>query len=119
MIRRVGAAERRLLGLLCDRSKISIDIGANVGTLTYYLARHSAHVYAYEPNPELAAKLRRGFGSNVSVVEAALSDAPGTAVLKLPAVSRRTPSHRSPRTSPTPTAFANFRCRCVVSMTNS
>ena len=43
-----------------------------------------SHVYAYEPNPELAAKLRRGFGSNVSVVEAALSDAPGTAVLKLP-----------------------------------
>lgn len=78
------AAERRLLALLCDRSKVSIDIGANVGTLTYYLARHSSHVYAYEPNPELAAKLRRGFGSNVTVVEAALSDAPGAAVLKLP-----------------------------------
>jgi FkbM family methyltransferase len=78
------AAERRLLALLCDRAKVSIDIGANVGTLTYYLARHSSHVYAYEPNPELAAKLRRGFGSNVTVVEAALSDAPGSAVLKLP-----------------------------------
>jgi FkbM family methyltransferase len=78
------SAEHRLLKLLCDPTKCSVDIGANVGTLTYVLSRHSTHVHAYEPNPELAAKLRKGFASKVTVIEAALSDAPGTAVLKLP-----------------------------------
>lgn len=78
------AEECRLLALLCDKAKCSIDVGANVGTLTYFLARYSSRVYAYEPNPELAAKLRRGFGANVSLIEAALSDTTGSAILKVP-----------------------------------
>jgi FkbM family methyltransferase len=79
-----AANEYRLLETLCDRSKCSIDVGANVGVLTYWLAKRSAHTYAYEPNPELATKLRRSFKSSVTVVEAALSDAPGSTVLRVP-----------------------------------
>jgi FkbM family methyltransferase len=52
--------------------------------LTYFLARYSAHVYAYEPNPELAAKLRNSFKEKVAVIQAALSDISGSAILKVP-----------------------------------
>lgn len=76
--------ERRLLPKLCDRNKGSVDVGANMGTITYYLARYSSHVYAYEPNPELASHLRRSFDRRVTVIQAALSDIPGTATLKVP-----------------------------------
>ncbi len=76
--------ERRLLSTLCDRNKCSVDVGANVGTITYFLARYSAHVYAYEPNPELASRLCRAFNERVTVVQAALSNTSGSAVLKVP-----------------------------------
>jgi FkbM family methyltransferase len=76
--------ERLLLSRLCDRAKCSVDVGANLGILTHYLARYSRHVYAYEPNPQLASQLRRAFDSRVTVLEAALSDTSGSTVLKMP-----------------------------------
>jgi FkbM family methyltransferase len=79
-----SAREHYVLSKLCDRNKSSVDVGANLGTLTYFLARYSSHVYAYEPNPELAARLRDISMRNVTVIEAALSDVEGTATLKLP-----------------------------------
>jgi FkbM family methyltransferase len=79
-----SADERRLLSKLCDRNKCSVDVGANVGIITYFLSRYSSHVYAYEPNPELASQLRRAFDKRVTVVQAALSDTSGSAILKMP-----------------------------------
>jgi FkbM family methyltransferase len=79
-----SADEHRLISSLCDRNKCSIDVGANLGVLTHYLARYSTHVYAYEPNPQLAASLRRAFSEKVTVVEAALSDTAGSTVLRMP-----------------------------------
>jgi FkbM family methyltransferase len=76
--------ERRLLAKLCDRNKCAVDAGANLGTITYFLARYSSHVYAYEPNPELALHLRRAFDRRVTVIQAALSDTEGTAILRVP-----------------------------------
>src|SRR5947209_7789536 len=76
--------EYRLLSSLCHRTKSSVDVGANVGTLTHFLACYSSHVYAYEPNPELAAQLRLAFRKKVTVIEAALSDTPGSTILKIP-----------------------------------
>jgi len=77
--------EHRVLKKLCDKDKVSVDVGANLGTLTYLIARHSSHVYAYEPNPELSCQLRQVFSkTNVTVIQAALSDAPGSTTLKLP-----------------------------------
>lgn len=79
-----GSPELRHLDGLCDPGRNSLDIGANVGVYTYLMRRYSAHVYAYEPNPELAASLRAAFDHRVTVVEAALSDRAGKAELRIP-----------------------------------
>ncbi len=63
-----------------------IDAGANYGTYALPIAYESAvRVIAVEPQPHLAAALRRSADvnalANFEVVEAALTDTPGTAVL--------------------------------------
>ena len=67
-----------------------IDIGANVGeysALAAELVGPSGHVYAFEPAPETAAKLRTRFGNvaQVSVMEAAVGDVTRTVRLYLDA----------------------------------
>lgn len=84
-----ASKEHDLLARLCDRTKSSVDVGANVGVLTYVLASNSSHVYAYEPHPELAAELRLAFPRKVTVREAALSDKAGTVHLKVPTYEGR------------------------------
>ncbi len=78
-----GEPEIRLLPHLCDANRMSLDIGANIGTYTYFMRRHSRRVRAYEPNPELAARLQRLF-PGVTVRHAAVSDQPGELVLRIP-----------------------------------
>lgn len=78
--------EAAFLPTLCDRARTSIDVGANLGGYTLLLRRHSARVIAYEPNPDLAARLERVFrlARSVEVRRCALSDATGTAMLRVP-----------------------------------
>jgi FkbM family methyltransferase len=78
-----GEPEIRLLRYLCDKSKISLDIGANIGVYTYFMRHHSRATYAYEPNPELAQRLKVLF-RDVTVRHAAVSDAPGELSLRIP-----------------------------------
>src|SRR5205085_7556894 len=63
---RRGEAELKLLPSLIDRHRNAIDVGANKGTYTYFMARLARHVYAFEPNPKMHAVLRRTIGSNVT-----------------------------------------------------
>jgi FkbM family methyltransferase len=79
-----GEPELKLLKDLVDPEKNSIDIGANKGVYTYFLSQFSQHVFAYEPNPELAKFLTNASRSNVSVYSIALSDQQGTATLSIP-----------------------------------
>src|ERR1700752_3470723 len=71
-----GEPELRLLRNVVPRGRGAIDTGANIGTYTYFLRRLASHVYACEPNPDLAARLRRLF-ADVVVREVALSDHSG------------------------------------------
>lgn len=82
--RRNGPEEFRLLPRLCRRDRLSIDVGANIGVYTWEMRRHSARVVAYEPNPHLVERLRRSFGSGVTIIHAGLSASPGTATLRFP-----------------------------------
>lgn len=80
-----GEEELRLMPRVCRPDRISLDVGANVGTYTYFLSRYSSAVYAFEPNPGLAEHLTRRY-PNVHVRNAAVSDAPGHLTLRIPVI---------------------------------
>jgi FkbM family methyltransferase len=71
------------------------DVGANVGFMTLIAARlvgPDGHVYAFEPIPDNARAIERnaalnGLG-NVTVLELALSDRAGEAVLRVPTANQ-------------------------------
>jgi FkbM family methyltransferase len=84
---RSGEPELRILKSLVDPKKNSIDIGANKGIYTYFMGRLSRHVFAYEPNPELAEFITKSSRSNVSVYAIALSNRVGEATLSVPLVN--------------------------------
>jgi FkbM family methyltransferase len=83
-----GERELHLLWALCDRKRVSLDIGANIGTYTYFMRWYSCGVYAYEPNPELSARLSRLY-SDVVIRQAAASDSPGKVRLRIPILTGR------------------------------
>ena len=78
--------EAAFLPALCDRARVSVDVGANLGGYTLLLRKHSARVIAYEPNPDLATRLERVFrlSRSVEVRRCALSDTSGLAALRVP-----------------------------------
>lgn len=80
---RWGDPHVRSLKRLCDPRRASIDVGAHSGAYTYFLSKYSAHCYAFEPKPVLAARLRKRFPS-VEVWATAVSDRVGSAVLRTP-----------------------------------
>ncbi len=69
--------EMGLLKFIVDPRRISLDVGANLGLFTYFLARYSPHVYAFEPNPVPIRILRHVADDNVTVIEMALTDRTG------------------------------------------
>jgi FkbM family methyltransferase len=78
-----GEHELRLLKQLCRPGCTAIDAGANIGSYAYFLRHIAAAVHAYEPNPELAARLARRL-PGVRVRPVALSDHRGRLTLRVP-----------------------------------
>jgi FkbM family methyltransferase len=76
-------AEERMLFLdeFAPRGSDAIDIGAWWGPWTYWLARRCELVWAFEPNPRLAAFLEGVVADNVRLENVALSDHAGTGTL--------------------------------------
>lgn len=89
-----GWYERRYLSLLeseIQSGDVFVDVGAHVGIHSLYLAKHlerlgGGHVVAFEPAPDVAARLQwavaRNGLRNIQVVEHALGSEPATATLK-------------------------------------
>jgi FkbM family methyltransferase len=83
--RYLGNPEIAVLKMLSERSKTSIDVGANAGTYAIVLAGVSKHCIAFEPIPELARDIKERLGPfGVTVHACALSDRAGTAKLRIP-----------------------------------
>lgn len=76
--------EVALVSLLSRRKGVAVDAGVNKGVYLYHLSRHFHKVIGFEPLPMLASYLRKAAPANASVHQAALSNAPGTATLRLP-----------------------------------
>ena len=64
--------ELNVISLLTDKTKISLDIGANLGLFTYFMSKCSDKVYAFEPNPYPLEYLKHVVDSNVEVVPIAM-----------------------------------------------
>jgi FkbM family methyltransferase len=102
--------EQRILLLddLVPSGGTAVDAGAWWGPWTYWLSRRADRVWSFEPNPEMAANLRRVVGRNVSVEEVALSDHEGDATLHVPtgrgpdALGTLHAEHGAPGSQPVP-----------------
>jgi len=81
-----GEQELRRLSEWVSTDRAAIDIGSNQGIYSWTLAPLASHVHAFEPQPELAARLRKALPS-VTVHAIALSDQAGTLELKVPVVN--------------------------------
>ncbi len=89
VLRRLSRAnyepEMKLLDLLCDRNRPSIDVGAKLGMYTYRIRKHSSEVIAFEPIPMFNRLLRAVFeGKRGRVEPCAVSNKRGRARLRLP-----------------------------------
>ena len=72
-----------LVPIFCDKAKVAIDIGANMGTYSYYMAKYSNSVIAFEPNKDLWAHLHRVLGPDFRLEAAALSRESATATMRI------------------------------------
>lgn len=75
--------ELAILPALVDPDLLALDIGANRALYTIRLRPLARKVHAFEPVPQLAARLRAAF-PEVTVHEVALSAQGGRATLRLP-----------------------------------
>jgi FkbM family methyltransferase len=78
-----GEKEIRLLAAIVPPT-LAVDVGANLGIYTISLADYASRVVAYEPNPWMAAHLKRLRHGKIEVREAAVSDTNGCATLYVP-----------------------------------
>lgn len=83
--RRKNEPGLKILSLLCDKNKISIDVGANEGIYSYYMLKHSEQCIAFEPIPHWGKYLRQAFkNEKYELYPLALSNQNGVATLKMP-----------------------------------
>ncbi|MCX6171133.1 MAG: FkbM family methyltransferase [Ignavibacteriales bacterium] len=92
--------ELRLIPYLCDKSKVSIDVGASEGLYTTHMCLHSKRCIAFEPRVNAAKDLERllsGLNPPIQIETTALSNRAGIANLKVfPAeVGRSTIEHEN------------------------
>jgi FkbM family methyltransferase len=104
-----GETELWLVRHLCRHGRDSLDIGANEGSYLYFMQDHSRMVYAFEPIPWLARRLREKFPEQVVVKNVALSDGAGQATLRIPVVAGEAVTGLSTLATKPRTEMAQFR----------
>lgn len=78
-----GEPELRLTPALCRKDQCAVDIGANRGIFSFFMAQNAARVTSIEPNPRLARFIKRAL-PRASIIQAAASDRDGEATLSVP-----------------------------------
>jgi FkbM family methyltransferase len=81
-----GETELELLPIIVPADRLAVDIGANNGLYTHFLAKIAPRVVAFEPVPVLAEFLRRAVAPGVTVIEKAVSDQAGNLDIHVPVV---------------------------------
>lgn len=80
---RLDEPERALAPFLCDRDKLALDIGSNIGLYTKVMVGHAGAVHAFDPNQPLADLIARKFPA-AKTYNVALSDRRGSSILRFP-----------------------------------
>ena len=78
-------AEFDVLPRVLPAGGVAVDVGVWWGPWTSAMAKTARQVHSFEPQPRLAAAMRRRAPANVTVHEVALSDREGSAELWMPA----------------------------------
>jgi FkbM family methyltransferase len=76
--------ELRLLPALCRKDALALDIGANEGFFARHLLPLAKSVVAFEPLPEMLARLRANYLDKMEIVGVVLSDHAGQGELRYP-----------------------------------
>ncbi len=71
-----------LLPRLCQKRRVSLDVGGNRGWFAYYIARYSREVHVFEPNPICQAQVARLQTPNMILHKVGLSDKGGEALMR-------------------------------------
>ncbi len=74
--------EMKLMRLFTNDRESVVDVGANAGHYSYFLAKSARSVFAFEPNVTLIPALERLLPDNVTLYPIGLSDKSGFAVLR-------------------------------------
>ncbi len=82
-----GEPELALLPKVLNRDQVALDVGANIGDYLNVLALHSRRAIAFEPHPACFAYLEAAAIANCTLLNLALSDRAGKAILKVPVES--------------------------------
>jgi FkbM family methyltransferase len=84
-----GEPELKLARCICSRSELSVDVGANRGIYAYLFAKYSDSVFAIEPHPAMAERLKRLLPAKVEILNIAASDQDGRVEFHIPLQSGR------------------------------
>ncbi len=82
-----GEPEMRLLAVLCDPSRVAVDVGGHFGIYAYFLMRYARRCVVLEPNPAQVAWLQLALArwrARIDIVPVAASDRDGEATLRVP-----------------------------------
>jgi len=77
--------ELPLVPALCRKDAVALDIGANEGFFAHHLLPHAKSVIAFEPLPQMLARLRQRYAGKMVIHGVILSDREGQGELKYPA----------------------------------
>jgi FkbM family methyltransferase len=77
--------ELPLLPALCRKDAVALDIGANEGFFAHHLLPLAKSVVAFEPLPQMLARLREKYADKMEIHGVIISDQEGQGELKYPA----------------------------------
>ena len=82
-----GEWELREVAHLAQAPGLTLDVGANAGYYSYALKRLRKRVVSFEPDQIYQSRLRALLGSDARIEQVALSDGPGTGLMRVPHLS--------------------------------
>jgi FkbM family methyltransferase len=77
--------ELPLLPALCRKDAVALDIGANEGFFAHHLLPLAKSVIAFEPLPQMLARLRENYANKMQIHGVIISDHEGQGELRYPA----------------------------------